>query len=339
MNILGIETSCDETSVALIEAKKGLLKVRKNLVYSQIPIHQEFGGVVPEVAARHHVEKIIHLIKQILPTKLDAIVVTSGPGLSTALLVGVETARTLSYLLKVPLIATNHLEGHLYSNWLDLTKEPKNIFPALGLIVSGGHTELILIKDHLRYKLIGQTRDDAIGECFDKVGKILGLPYPAGPIVAKLSAQGNQKAIPFPRPMIDSKDFDFSFSGLKTAVLYYTQNLPKQTAINQQTVANICASFEQAAIDVILAKTMRAAVKYNVKSIFVGGGVSANQNLQKQLAVEIKKELPNIYYKKLNPKYCGDNAAMIAAAGYFHALKKDYMPWQKIKTNPDWELV
>ncbi|MCX6779003.1 MAG: tRNA (adenosine(37)-N6)-threonylcarbamoyltransferase complex transferase subunit TsaD, partial [Candidatus Magasanikbacteria bacterium] len=179
MKILGIETSCDETSVALLDDKGGVFRVIKNLIYSQIPIHQKYGGVVPEVAARRHIEKIVPLIKDVINLKPDAIAVTSGPGLATALLVGVETAKTLSYLLKIPLVRTNHIEGHIYSNFLNKNiKETKKIFPALCLVVSGGHTELILMTKHLHYKLIGQTRDDAVGECFDKVGKILKLPYP-----------------------------------------------------------------------------------------------------------------------------------------------------------------
>ncbi len=333
MRILGIETSCDETSVAILQIKNGILTPEKNLVYSQIKIHQKYGGVVPEVAARRHVEKIIQLVKSLWPLKIDAIAVTAGPGLATALLVGVETARALSHLLKLPLIRINHMEGHIYGNWLEQKLDDKKIFPALCLIVSGGHTELILMKNHGRYKLIGQTRDDAAGECFDKVGKILGLPYPGGPLVAKLAIKGNPLAINLPRPMLDSGDFDFSFSGLKTAVLYYTQ---KQKNFN---TADVCASFQQAAVEVLVTKTIVAAKKYKVKTMILGGGVAANKSLQEKLSKAVKKELPNTIYNPLNTEYCGDNAVMIAATGYFHYLKKDFTPWQKIKINPNWELI
>lgn len=333
MKILGIETSCDETSVALVKNMSGILRVDKNLVYSQIKIHQKFGGVVPEVAARRHVEKIVPLIKQALKEKPDAIAVTAGPGLATALLVGAETAKTLSYFLKIPLIRINHLEGHIYANFLNKKiKETKNIFPALCLIISGGHTELILMQDHLRYKLIGQTKDDAVGECFDKVGKILGLSYPGGPEVAKLAAKGNCQAFVFPRPMLESQDFNFSFSGLKTAVLYHIQK-------NSSNIPDVCASFQQAALDVLINKTLRAAQKYRVKTILTGGGVAANKELQKQLISAIKKRAPQIKYSPISPKFCGDNAAMIASAGYFNAQKKKFTYLKKLKINPEWELV
>lgn len=340
MKILGIETSCDETSVALLDDKSGVLRVIKNLVYSQIPIHQQYGGVVPEVAARRHVEKIAPLVKQAIKEKPDGIAVTAGPGLATALLVGVETAKTISYLLKVPLVRINHIEGHIYSNFLNTKITQTNkIFPALCLIVSGGHTELILMKKHLNYKLIGQTRDDAVGECFDKVGKILSLPYPGGPHVAKLAAEGNPQAINFPRPMLDSDDFDFSFSGLKTAVLYYLQKNVQRVKEEQSARADICASFQQAAIDVIITKTLKAIKKYKIKTILTGGGVAANQELQKQLSRSVRTRAPQVQYLPIDPKFCGDNAAMIAAAGYFNAKNKNFTNWRKIKMDPQWELV
>lgn len=345
MLILGIETSCDETSVALLEIKNAKFFLRQNLVYSQIKIHQKYGGVVPEVAARRHVEKIAPLIEKALKEsgkKISAIAVTAGPGLAIALMVGVETARALSYLLKIPLIAVNHIEAHIYANWLPPSfHSNKNIFPALCLIVSGGHTELLLMKDHGRYKLIGQTKDDAVGECFDKVGKILGLPYPGGPAVAALAKKGNAAAIDFPRPMLNTPDFDFSYSGLKTAVLYYAQkpknnlNFPKCVV----TINDICASFQAAAFDVLIAKTAKAVKKLKVKSLILGGGVAANTNLQKRITNTIGQEFPSVKIFLPENKFCGDNAAMTAAAGYWHYLKKDFTPWQKIKINPEWELV
>lgn len=377
MVILGIETSCDETSLALLEARDGRLILQKNLIFSQIKTHAKYGGVVPEMAARAHVEKIIPMLKDVLgeKNKPDVIAVTAGPGLATALLVGMETARTLSYLWKKPVVAVNHLEGHIYANWLTDNSHPELVsgsyrempklvrhdkkdaikFPALCLIISGGHTELVLMKEHLKYKLIGQTRDDAVGECFDKVGKILGLPYPGGPEVAKHATKGNSAAIKFPRPMLDSPNFDFSFSGLKTAVLYHFKKIPKpapcplpagrQVPAGRRVwddggaIADICASFQQACIDVLIAKTLTAAKKYKIKTILLGGGVAANQELQRQLKIAIADKLPKIKYTALSVEFCGDNAAMIAAAGYFHALKKQFIPWEKLNADPNWELA
>jgi N6-L-threonylcarbamoyladenine synthase len=338
MLILGIETSCDETSLALLKAQGGRLTLQKNLIFSQIKNHAKYGGVVPEVAARAHVEKITLMLKDILgeKTKPDVIAVTAGPGLATALLVGVETARTLSYLWKKPIVAINHLAGHIYANWLSFKQIA---FPALCLIISGGHTELVIMKKHLKYKLIGQTRDDAVGECFDKVGKILKLPYPGGPEVAKRATRGDAMAIKFPRPMIDSPDFDFSFSGLKTAVLYHFKKIPKFNQKNKKTIADICASFQQACIDVIITKTIAAAKKHKVKIILLGGGVAANSELQKQLKAAIANNLPKTKYTALPIEYCGDNAAMIAAAGYFHALKKQFISWEKLNADPNWDLA
>lgn len=373
MVILGIETSCDETSLALLEAREGKLILQKNLIFSQIKTHAKYGGVVPEMAARAHVEKIMPMLKDVLDekNKPDVIAVTAGPGLATALLVGVEIARTLAYLWKKPIVAVNHLAGHIYANWLtdnshsgSYLEMPKLVrhdkkdaikFPALCLIISGGHTELVLMKEHLKYKLIGQTRDDAVGECFDKVGKILGLPYPGGPEVAKHAAKGNPEAIKFPRPMLDSPDFDFSFSGLKTAVLYHFKKIPKPAPCPMPTgrqvpagrrvqddkgvIADICASFQQACIDVIITKTIAAAKKYKVKTILLGGGVAANLELQRQLKIAIADKLPKIKYTALSVKFCGDNAAMIATAGYFQALKKQFTNWEKLNADPNWDLA
>ena len=282
MKILGIESSCDETAAALVDYTGGRFSVLSNVVASQIEIHKKTKGVVPEVAARCHVEAIIPVIKEAMQneTKPDAIAITKGPGLVTSLRIGVDTARTLSFFWGVPMIGVNHLEGHIYASVLQNTAIE---FPALCLVVSGGHTELVLMKKHLDYKIIGETRDDAAGEAFDKVAKILDLGYPGGPEISKLAKEGNPKAIDFPRPMIDSKDFDFSFSGLKTAVLYYVKNLKPKT---YNLKPDICASFEQAVVDVLVAKTICAAKKYKVKTVILGGGVSANNvcamNYQKQ---------------------------------------------------------
>jgi N6-L-threonylcarbamoyladenine synthase len=274
----------------------------------------------------------------------DAIAVTCGPGLVTSLLVGTELARTLSYLWEKPLVAVNHLEGHIYANWLppigELKVKSEKLkafrFPILCLIVSGGHTELVLMKKHLDYTVIGATRDDAAGECFDKVAKILKLGYPGGPIISKLAHKGNPRAVELPRPMLNSKDFDFSFAGLKTAVLYKVQSNKKLAS--QKYIKDLAASFEQAAVDVLVAKTVRAANKYKAETVLLGGGVAANQRLREQLVAVIKKQLPAIQCSLPNINYTTDNAAMIATAGYFHVLKKDFTLWQKLEVDPNLEL-
>lgn len=328
MKILGIETSCDETAVALLSATGSLkapkFKVLKNLVSSQIPIHRKTGGVVPEVAARNHAEIIVPLIKKALGKSMpDAIAVTAGPGLITALRVGVDAARILSIVKHIPLVAVNHLEGHIYANWLG--HEARNTkhatFPALCLIVSGGHTELVLMKDHGKYEKIGETRDDAAGEAFDKTAKLLGLPYPGGPEVARLGERGNGYAYNFPRPMIGGKDFDFSFSGLKTAVRVFLSAHGKPA---RKSIKDICASVEAAIVDVLVAKTVRAAREYKVKSVILAGGVSANKKLRATLGAALKAERVKASYQIPPLEYTGDNAAMIAAAGYFHAIRKDF---------------
>lgn len=319
MKILAIETSCDETAASVLEAKGGRFSILSNIIASQIKIHAKTGGVVPEVAAREHVEKIIPIVKKAIKGKVDLIAVTAGPGLATSLSVGVETAKALAYIWKKPIVAVNHLAGHVYANWLDNRKIE---FPILCLIVSGGHTELVLMKKHLDFKIIGSTRDDAAGEAFDKVAKILKLGYPGGPEIAK-RVKGKDK-IKFPRPMIKSNDFDFSFSGLKTAVLYYHKDHKKQ--INE-----ICTAFQNAVIDVLVTKTKKAARKYKVKTVLLGGGVAANQALRNKIKQELNCNPPQM-------KYTTDNAAMIAAAGYFMAKQKQFTPWQKLDIDPNWEL-
>lgn len=339
MRILGIETSCDETAVAVVEGRGERLRILRNLVASQVAIHAKYGGVVPEVAARSHVEAIVPLLQKAVGRgrQFDAIAVTSGPGLMTSLSVGVETAKALSYLWEVPLVRVNHLEGHIYSNWPqpvgEIPKFKAQIpnFPAMCLIVSGGHTELVLMKRHGSHKVIGATRDDAAGEAFDKVAKLLKLGYPGGPAISKLAQKGNPSAIPFPRPMIDSADFEFSFAGLKTAVLYMVQ---KEKLI----VADVCASFEQAVVDVLVSKTVRAAKKYKVKTVLLGGGVAANKKLRATLRTALAEELPAVGYREPAFVYTGDNAAMIAAAGYFLARAKKFTPWERLKADANWEL-
>lgn len=332
MNILGIETSCDDTAAALVEAKQGRFRIIRELRSSQVDIHKQYGGVVPEVAARAHAELIMPLISDVLSgMRPDVIAVTAGPGLITALMVGVQTAASLAYALDVPLVAVNHIEGHIYGNWL--TKGTAIKFPALALIVSGGHTELILMKDHGKYQLIGKTRDDAAGECFDKVGKLLGFDYPGGPKISECAVGGNREAIPFPRPMINSGDYDFSFAGLKTAALYWLRDHKRPS------LPAFCASFEQAIVDVLVTKTIRAAKEFRPRSVMLGGGVAANKKLRAAFAEAVSTHYPEATLH-LPPLFATvDNAPMIAVAGYFHARRKDFTPWNKITADPNWRIA
>lgn len=342
MRVLGIETSCDDTSVALLEAGDGGFSILSEKTASQIDIHKRYGGVVPEVAARMHAEAIVPVIEEVVGNKEgrkpDVIAVTAGPGLITSLLVGVEAAKTLAYLWNVPLVGVNHIEGHIHSVEIENRIE----FPALCLVVSGGHTELILMRDHGVYERIGTTRDDAAGECFDKVAKLLGHDYPGGPKISKIAKDGNPNAIKFPRPMIDEDNFDFSFAGLKTAALYWlrdnTQKISKHYILNAEILADFCASFEQAIVDVLVNKTLRAAQIYKPKNILLVGGVSANKKLQQTLQETIKQQHPTSDVRYPTSGYSMDNAAMIAVAGYYHAIKNDYTPWQDLVTDPNWRL-
>ena len=330
--ILGIETSCDETAAAILEIKKGKITVLSNIVSSQIKIHQKYGGVVPEVAARKHLTNLLPVVDQALtaaaikPAKIDKIAVTAGPGLITSLLMGVTTAKTLAYLWKKPIVPVNHLKAHLYANWVE--NRPIK-FPAVALIVSGGHTELIYLKNQASLKKIGQTADDAAGEAFDKVAQLLGLGYPGGPEVSRLALKGSATAFAFPRPMVESDNFNFSFSGLKTAVRYTLKKLP---SLNQKIKANICASFQQAVVDVLVAKTLKAAKKYQAKTILLSGGVAANTLLRKTLAQETKNH--GLDFFRPDMALCTDNAAMIAAAANFAKP----VPWKKITVNPNLEI-
>ena len=362
MIILGIESSCDDTSVALVKAGDDHFEILAEKTASQIEVHKKYGGVVPEIAGRCHAENITPLIEEIMnhltpnpsPYKGDGkilpevIAVTSGPGLITGLLVGVEAAKSLSYLLNIPIVSVNHIEGHIHS----VETEQKIAYPALALVVSGGHTELILIEEQGVYKKIGGTKDDAAGECFDKVAKILGFDYPGGPKISKFAETGDTKAISFPRPMIHEDNFDFSFSGLKTSALYWLQK-NKLAAMDiglfqkiagifgvykkESTVNDFCASFEQAIIDVLVTKTLNAVKKYQPKTVILGGGVSANKKLRETLQAEID----SLHSKLLVPnlKYSMDNAAMIAMAGYYKAIQKDFTNWQEIKANPNWRIT
>jgi len=365
MIILGIETSCDETAAAVARGTGEKIEVLSNVVSSQIEIHKKYGGVVPEVAAREHVLNILPVvneaiakagIKSPLPpllkgaNKIDAIAVTVGPGLVTSLLVGVETAKTLAYAWGLPVVAVNHIEGHIYANFI---KPPYLLlqggrkagiqFPALILTVSGGHTMLILMSGHGKYKVLGETRDDAAGEAFDKAAQLLDLGYPGGPAVAAEADKLNSLKSPFkrgikgvslPRPMIDSGDFDFSFSGLKTALLYAVERDKNW----RKKIPEYAYEFQQAVVEVLVHKTIKAAIKYNCQNIMLSGGVAANVELRRQLENAVKNKLAKAKLIIPEFKYCTDNAAMIATAGYFRACAKKFIAWQKLKTDSNLEL-
>ncbi|MBU1179031.1 tRNA (adenosine(37)-N6)-threonylcarbamoyltransferase complex transferase subunit TsaD [Patescibacteria group bacterium] len=338
MRILAIETSCDETAISVLSADKKEFKILSNVISSQVKIHAEWGGVVPSLAKREHLKNLPVVLKKALARakikkpekKINLIAVTQGPGLEPALWTGINFAEELAKKWSKPLIPINHMEGHFFSVFLKNRKEgeqeiPKLEFPVLALLVSGGHTELILVKDWLKYKILGQTRDDAAGEAFDKVAKMMNLGYPGGPIISRLAnVRSSTSNIELPRPMINSKDYDFSFSGLKTAVLYTLKKFP---VANYKLLApGICREFQQAVIDVLISKTIRAAKEYKAKTIIVAGGVAANKELRKQFGRKIKKELPITNYLLPITKFSGDNAAMIALAAYFRfkANKKSH---------------
>lgn len=285
MKILAIETSCDETALALLklDEESKIFQVLDHIVYSQINEHSQYGGVVPSLAARLHNKKLPVMLQEFINLngrEIDAIAVTVGPGLEPSLYVGVNLATLLAEVLGVPLIPVNHMHGHMFSGLLDenLVGTIPTEYPFIAYTISGGHTELVLVKAYNDYEIIGITQDDAAGEAFDKVAKMLNLEYPGGPKVSKLAESGYSQAIPFPRPMRNSGDGKMSFSGLKTAVLYYIKDNPPQ---NEQDIANICASFEQAVIDVLVAKLNWTVNTYNVRQVIIGGGVTANIKLRK----------------------------------------------------------
>jgi N6-L-threonylcarbamoyladenine synthase len=361
MKILAIETSCDETAVAVLEisAKGGsasggkgqTYQVLANFVFSQINIHKKYGGVVPEVAARKHLETILPLLAKtnIKPKEIDIIGVVHGPGLITSLIVGLETAKTLAYVWQKPLVPVNHIKAHILANWLQsgTNNLSKIKFPALCLVVSGGHTSLVVLKDKLKLKVIGQTRDDAVGEAFDKVAKLLALGYPGGPIISERAINADPTAYELPRPMINSDDFDFSFSGLKTAVRYELEKIKFSAkggsaygGKDKKTISNMAASFQQACVDVLITKTIKAAKQYNVKSVLLGGGVSANKELREQLAYAVK-ELDKVDFYQPDLQLTTDNALMVAVAAYFEYQQKPYKfvnGWKKVKVDPNLEI-
>lgn len=319
MRILGIESSCDETAAAVVEGNGHLVTLKSNVVASSLAMHAKTGGVIPENAAREQLTYILPVIHEALNKaeigieQIDAIGVTYGPGLIGSLLVGVETAKTLAYVLEKPLIPVNHMVGHIYANFIDKNLPPSTVFPAIALVVSGGHTDLLLMEKHGDFQLLGGTRDDAAGEAFDKIGRLLGLSYPAGPVIEKLASFGNPKRFRFPRPLIGSDDFEFSFSGLKTAVLREVQ---KQSLLDEQTVKDIARATQDAIIDVLTKKTLRAVKQYNVQSLLLSGGVAANETLKKHFETLSSETSLNIFVPTKN--LCTDNAAMIAAAAFYN---------------------
>ena len=313
MIIFGIETSCDETSAAVVKINRNHFFVLSNVVSSQIKIHQPYGGVVPELAARNHIKNILPVINQALieakikPNQVDKIAVTVGPGLITSLLIGVQTAKILAYTWQKPIAGINHMVAHIYANWLN-NKLIK--FPAIALIVSGGHTELVLIKNKNNFKKVGQTLDDAAGEAFDKVAQLLNVGYPGGPIISRLAERGDINAFNFPRPMIEKDNFNFSFSGLKTAVLYTIKDLPKK--LSDKQLADLSASFQQAVVETLVAKTIKAAEHFKAKTVILAGGVAANKLLREQLGKKVKGLKRDFLMPDFS--FCTYNSAMISAA-------------------------
>jgi len=336
MRILGIETSCDETAAAVVEDGT---KILSNVVASSVELHQKTGGIIPEVAAREQVRCIIAVIEEALSRVkeresgrakgIEAIAVTVGPGLIGSLLVGVETAKTLAYVWKKPIVPVNHLQAHLYANWLD-GQRPQ--FPAIGLVVSGGHTELVLMKGHGQFQWLGGTRDDAAGECFDKAARVLGLGYPGGPAIAaeaeKLKTKNLKLKRKLPRPMIETEDFDFSFSGLKTAVINRVKEQEsKRIEVNITALAH---EIQEAITDVLVEKTIRAAEMYQVKSVLLAGGVAANSRLREKFYLSLSRS-PALSLFVPPAQLCTDNAAYVASFSYFNYQP---VPWEKIQSDP-----
>jgi N6-L-threonylcarbamoyladenine synthase len=334
--ILGIESSCDDTAAAVI--RDGI--ILSNILADQ-KIHAKFGGVVPELASRAHQQNIIPVIDHALQLaniskkQLNAIAYTQGPGLLGSLLVGSSFAKAFALALDIPLIAVHHLQAHVFANFIRDKNEISAVppFPFLCLLVSGGHTQIIIVKNQTEFEIIGQSIDDAAGEAFDKAAKILGLPYPGGPIVAKLAEEKITAPFTLPRPMINSKNYDFSFSGLKTAVLYKLKELPAES---RKLKAEFCYEFQQAVIDVLVSKTIRAAKEYKIKTIILGGGVAANEELRKQLGEAVKKNVPRCALLVPRHEFTGDNAAMIALVAYFR--KNQFTNPENLKANGNLKL-
>ena len=317
MNVLGIESSCDETSAAVVA--DGMLL--SNIISSQF-VHVKYGGVVPELASRAHQQLIVPVVEEALRSagvekaQLDGIAVTYGPGLAGALLVGLNFSKALAYALKIPFVGVHHMEAHIIANFVE---QPAPQFPFICLIVSGGHTQLVLVRDFFDHELIGETLDDAAGEAYDKVAKMLGLGFPGGPAIDRLAAGGNGAFVDFPRSYLNGRDFDFSFSGIKTSVLYWLRDYQRSNPGSSLTrqpglLADLCASFQAAVIDVLVEKTLRAASHTGVRELAIAGGVSANSELRKRMKAQAEQRGYRLTIP--NPEYCTDNGAMVALTGY-----------------------
>lgn len=323
--MLGIETSCDETAVAVLADGRQVLS---NVVYSQAEIHRKYGGVVPEVASRDHLRKLPYIVQESLRQagvalpEIDLIGVTQGPGLVGCLLVGISMAKGLAYGLDIPLMGVNHLEGHLFAHYIE--NREKAPPPFVALIVSGGHTLLLYVRDWGRYEILGETRDDAAGEAFDKVGKLIGLGYPAGAALDRLAKKGNNQAIEFPRPLLDKPGHEFSFAGLKTAVVYHLRDNPSTCR------EDLAASFQEAVVDVLVEKALKAAQAKKVRRLVIVGGVAANSRLREKFQVQAEKH--EVHFPSL--ALCTDNAAMIAATAYFHHAQQIHPQGEELTLSP-----
>ena len=350
MVILAIETSCDDTCVAVVEKEKNLdFRILANVISSQVKLHAKYGGIYPSLAKREHLKNLPIVLKKALKQagnpKIDAIAVTVGPGLEPCLWTGVNFAKKLACQMNLLIIPVNHIEAHILVNWLTPIheKSQNSIFPAICLVVSGGHTQLILMRGIGKYKILGETRDDAAGECLDKTARILGLGYPGGPAIAEQAKNYiGSTYVNLPRPMMYSKDYDFSFSGLKTAVLYKVKSEKHWTerssglpgglqAKNIKYIQAMAAEIQQAVIDVLIKKTIKAAKDYKAKTIILGGGVSSNKELRRQIAKAAKHQIPNTRYQIPDTKFCTDNAAMVGVTGYFH--RKKTKNWKNIEAD------
>ncbi|MBL3528804.1 MAG: tRNA (adenosine(37)-N6)-threonylcarbamoyltransferase complex transferase subunit TsaD [gamma proteobacterium endosymbiont of Lamellibrachia anaximandri] len=337
MRVLGIETSCDETGVAVYDSDGGLLA---HALHSQIEIHAEYGGVVPELASRDHVRKALPLIRQVFhqaqisSESIDGVAYTAGPGLVGALLVGSAIGRSLAWAWQVPAVGVHHMEGHLLAPMLEA--EPPG-FPFIAMLVSGGHTQLVKVDGIGRYRLLGESLDDAAGEAFDKTAKLLDLPYPGGPELAKLAQDGNPKRYRFPRPMTDRPGLDFSFSGLKTFALNTQQAAKREEGdlLPRQTLADIARAFEDAVVDTLMIKCRRAVRQTGVKTLVMAGGVSANRRLRESIGEMMVKEGGRAYYPR--PEFCTDNGAMIAYAGW-QRLRAGQSEPLRFSANPRWKM-
>jgi len=331
--VLAVETSCDETSVAVMAGAS----VRSNSISSQL-VHAGFGGVVPELASRAHLRLMEHVTNEALSRAgigkedISAVASTYGPGLAGALLVGLTFGKAVAFGLGAPFIGVNHLEGHLYSNFIG---DPEPEHPFLCLIVSGGHTMLVLAKEPFHYEILGQTRDDAAGEAFDKTAKMLGLGYPGGPRIDALAREGNPSAIRFPRPYLEEGSLDFSFSGLKTAVLYFLRDRGLRESVDRSTTADIAASFQEAMVDVLTDKTMAAAEQYSVTRVCLAGGVSANSGLRDRMSRESKRRGMQLAFPP--PEYCMDNAAMIGYVGWLR-MRRGWFSGADLGVQPNLSL-